>query len=132
MLIVQKLTMVAYALHDGRSNYLPHTFWDGVTCEPLCCKGKARKESSLNVDQKLQRITAPPTVLEYFCYVFNFHSLLAGPSCTIHEFLAFMDGSNFQPMDNPNAYALVSIRDIYLREPGQASFFNVILIFFSG
>jgi hypothetical protein len=72
-----------------------------------CCIGKARKESSLNADQKLQRITSPPTVLEYFCYVFNFHSLLAGPSCTIHEFLAFMDGSNLQPMDNPNAYALV-------------------------
>ena len=71
-------------------------------------KGKARKESSLNADQKLQRITAPPSVLEYFCYVFNFHSLLAGPSCTLHEFQAFMDGSNLRPMENPNAYALVS------------------------
>ena len=74
----------------------------------VVCIGKARKESSLNADQKLQRITSPPTVLEYFCYIFNFHSLLAGPSCTIHEFLAFMDGSNLRPMDNPNAYALVS------------------------
>lgn len=69
--------------------------------------GKGRKLSSLNEDQKLQKITTPPTILEYFCYVFNFHSLLAGPSCTIHEFQSFMDGSNLKPMENPNAFANV-------------------------
>lgn len=74
----------------------------------FCVVGKARKESSLNEDQKLQKITKPPTLLEYLCYIFNFHSLLAGPSCTIHEFQAFMDGSNLRPMENPNAFARVS------------------------
>ena len=107
MMMVQKLTMVAYALHDGGSYYQLHTLYLLRINSSVVCIGKARKESSLNADQKLQRIISPPTVLEYFCYIFNFHSLLAGPSCTIHEFLAFMDGSNLQPMDNPNAYALV-------------------------
>ena len=78
----------------------------------LCIVGKARKESSLNEDQKLQKITEPPTVLEYFCYVFNFVSMLAVPSCTINEFQAFMDGSNLRPMENPNAFARVSMKSI--------------------
>jgi len=85
MILVQKVTLVAFALHDGT----------------------ARKESDLNADQKLQRINVKPSVLEYISYTFNFHSLLAGPSITIQEHLQFMDGSNLRTLDNPNAYARV-------------------------
>lgn len=46
-----------------------------------------------------------PSILEYFSYMFNFHSFLAGPSCTIREYLSFMDGSNLQPPVNPNQFA---------------------------
>ena len=35
----------------------------------------------------------------YFSYMFNFHSFLAGHSCTVKEYLAFMDGSNFKIAD---------------------------------
>ena len=41
-----------------------------------------------------------PSVLEYMSYCFNFHSVLAGPSVTMREHLAFMDGSNFSAADS--------------------------------
>lgn len=87
MVIVQKLTMVGWALHDG----------------------KARKVSKLTADQKLQRIEMQPSPLEFLSYNFNFHSFLAGPSCTIQEYLSFMDGSNVTSKlpENPNAFANV-------------------------
>ncbi len=88
MVIVQKVTLLSCAFHDGKS----------------------RKLSELNPDQKLQRIDTQPTPLEYLSYNFNFHSFLAGPSCTIREYLSFMDGSNISSklLDNPNAFANVS------------------------
>ncbi len=88
MVIVQKVTLAAWALHDGR----------------------ARKFSELNADQKLQRIEVQPSPLEYLSYNFNFHTFLAGPSCTIQEYLCFMDGSNVRSKlpDNPNAFANVN------------------------
>ncbi|CAI8005574.1 hypothetical protein GBAR_LOCUS4308, partial [Geodia barretti] len=46
-----------------------------------------------------------PSLLEYFSYNFNFHSILIGPGYTIREHLAFMDGSNLTPLDNPNQFA---------------------------
>ena len=89
MVIVQKVTLVGFALHDGL----------------------ARKFSDLNDDQKKQMINVRPSPLEYASYIFNFHSLLAGPSCTIQEYLCFMDGSNVRLKlpDNPNAYANVRL-----------------------
>ena len=95
----------------------------------LCLTGKARKESSLNEDQKLQKITEPPTALEYFCYVFNFLSLLAGPSCTIHEFQAFMDGSNLRPMENPNAFARVSLGCVVISYRHRQAFLMYLSLF---
>ena len=70
-----------------------------------CAAGNARKESSLNDDQKKQKIDECPSLLVYFSYNFNFHSFLAGPTCTIKDYLAFMDGSNLTPPIN--AYARV-------------------------
>jgi len=90
MVMVQKITLLAYALHDG----------------------KARKDSDLKDDQRKQKIDTCPSLLEYFTYMFNFHSILAGPSCTIKEFLTFMDGSNLTSPENPNQYAKVSGNDI--------------------
>jgi lysophospholipid acyltransferase 1/2 len=46
-----------------------------------------------------------PSLLEYFSYAFNFHSILIGPGYTIREHLAFIDGSNLTPLDNPNQFA---------------------------
>ena len=37
--------------------------------------------------------------------MFNFHSFLAGPSCTMREYLSFMDGSNLQPLVNAKEHS---------------------------
>ena len=71
MIQVTKVTYVAFALHDGLG----------------------RKELDLSKDQKEQRVTALPSLLEYLSYTFNFHSLLVGPTYTFREHLSFMDGS---------------------------------------
>ena len=69
--------------------------------------GKGRSDSSLNQDQREQKIDVCPSLLEYFTYIFNFHSFLAGPCFSIKDFLAFMDGSNLKPLNNPNQFAKV-------------------------
>ena len=58
--------------------------------------GRVRQDSHLNKDQREQKLSVLPGVLEYFSYQFNFHSFLAGPSCGMKDFQAFMDGSNFK------------------------------------
>lgn len=92
MVMVQKITLVAYAIHDGQ----------------------ARKDSELNQDQRKQKLTTIPGTMEYFTYMFNFHSLLAGITCTMKEYLAFMDGSNLKPSTDSQPDAKQS------REPSSA------------
>ena len=101
MIIVQKVTLVAFALHDGKSTGPPT---HSCTQMPT---GKSRSDSSLNQDQREQKIDVCPSPLEYFTYIFNFHSFLAGPSFSIKDFLAFMDGSNLKSLNNPNQFAKV-------------------------
>ncbi|KAL5506347.1 hypothetical protein EMCRGX_G007967 [Ephydatia muelleri] len=74
MLIVQKVTLTAFGLHDG------------VACQ----------EAELNGDQNLIKFTEAPSLLEYWSYNYNFHTFLAGPTCTLKEYLNFVDGSNFK------------------------------------
>ncbi len=62
--------------------------------------GKGRSDSSLNQDQREQKIDVCPSLLEYFAYIFNFHSFLAGPCFSIKDFLAFMDGSNLKTKEH--------------------------------
>ncbi|KAL5493207.1 hypothetical protein EMCRGX_G014354 [Ephydatia muelleri] len=80
MLIVQRVTLTAFALHDG----------------------VARKEAQLNEDQKLMKLTEVPSLLEYWSYNYNFHTFLAGPTCTLKEYLNFVDGSNFKATPTQN------------------------------
>ena len=80
MLIVQRVTFTAFALHDG----------------------VARKEAELNEDQKRMKLTEVPSLLEYWSYNYNFHTFLAGPTCTMKEYLNFVDGSNFKATPTQN------------------------------
>jgi hypothetical protein len=86
MILAQKLTIVGFAVHDGKG-------------------GNPRQ---LSKDQEQQKLQSIPSLLEYFSYAFNFHSILIGPGYTIREHLAFIDGSNLTPLDNPNQFARVS------------------------
>jgi lysophospholipid acyltransferase 1/2 len=83
MIIVQKLSLVAFAVHDGK----------GGNPRPL------------NKDQEQNKLESVPSILEYFSYTFNFLSILAGPAVTMREYLDFIDGSNLRPLDNPNQFA---------------------------
>lgn len=73
-----------------------------VSDATLLLPGVARPDKELNADQRAQKITKVPEVLEYFGYMFNFHSILAGPSCTFKEYVLFMEGSNLKPSSYPN------------------------------
>ncbi|KAJ7361779.1 Lysophospholipid acyltransferase 1 [Desmophyllum pertusum] len=75
MLIVQKITYIAYDLHDGL----------------------AREESTLTDEQRKEKLRKVPSLLEYFSYLFHFSMILAGPVCTFREFNDFIDGSDIRP-----------------------------------
>jgi len=75
MLIVQKVTYIAYNLHDGL----------------------ARDESKLTEEQKREKLGKVPSLLEYFSYIFHYSTMLAGPVCTFREFNDFIDGSDIRP-----------------------------------
>lgn len=75
MLIVQKVTYIAFNLHDGI----------------------AREESDLTDEQRKEKLKKVPSLLEYFSYLFHYSTILAGPVCTFKEFNDFIDGSDIRP-----------------------------------
>lgn len=75
MVITQKVTSLAFNLHDGLS----------------------RKEEELNKNQKLYVVQKLPTPLEYFGYTLHFPSLMAGPALLYKEYIDFIDGNIFKP-----------------------------------
>ncbi|KAF4082488.1 hypothetical protein AMELA_G00151960 [Ameiurus melas] len=70
MVITQKITSMAFEIHDGM----------------------ARKEDQLNQGQKLLAIRRMPSLLEYFSYNCNFMGILAGPTCSYNDYIAFIEG----------------------------------------
>ncbi|KAL9962978.1 hypothetical protein ACROYT_G032137 [Oculina patagonica] len=63
MIITQKMTYVAFSVHDGLG----------------------RKEDELSKDEKEQSIKRVPSLLEYFGFMFHHSMLLAGPACTFQR-----------------------------------------------
>ena len=57
MVLTQKVTSLAFSLHDG----------------------VVRKHEDLTADQKQQAIRKIPNPLEYYSYVFHFHALMVRP-----------------------------------------------------
>lgn len=108
MIMVQKITLVAYALHDGKCMHACAVY-ARCSLTPSTPPGKARQDSQLNKDQREQKLSSAPGPIKYFSYMFNFHSLLAGHSCTMKEYLAFMDGSNFRYTDPSVSFVTVSL-----------------------
>jgi lysophospholipid acyltransferase 1/2 len=86
MMLVQKFSLTAFALHDGL----------------------ARKDEDLSEDQQQMKMEGVPPVLAYYGYCFNFLQFLTGPSCTYTEYVKFIDGTNFH-FDNPNKYGKAKI-----------------------
>lgn len=86
MVMVQKITWVAFSLYDG----------------------KVQSDSKLTQEQRSQKISSPPSLFHYLSYHFNFHSFLAGPTCTYNEYCNFVDGSNFKTAPNSQASDLAA------------------------
>ncbi|CAH3196030.1 unnamed protein product [Porites evermanni] len=86
MLIVQRVTYIAYNLHDG------------LTTE----------KSNLTDKQKREALRRVPYVLEYFSYIFHYSTILAGPVCTFKEFNDFIDGSDIKQKVVRTAFAFLS------------------------
>ncbi|XP_076066640.1 lysophospholipid acyltransferase 6 [Oratosquilla oratoria] len=73
MIFVQKVTALAFSLHDGLT----------------------KKEEELTKLQKELVVRNKPTPLEYFSYLLNFHSLLAGPFFMFADYQDFIEGTNY-------------------------------------
>ncbi|KAL7048891.1 hypothetical protein ACKWTF_003517 [Chironomus riparius] len=76
MIITQKVTSLAFSIHDGF-----------VATEN-------KKELSKN--QQYHMIDKIPSPLEYFSYVLNFQSLMAGPLVFYRDYIDFVEGCNFK------------------------------------
>lgn len=74
MVMVQRISAVAFSLHDGSA------------CDV----------DNLSAFRKKYMIKKRPSIIEYFGYLFQFQSLLAGPYIMFHDYLQFIDGSNFK------------------------------------
>nr|KAI8732524.1 membrane-bound O-acyltransferase domain-containing protein 2 [Biomphalaria glabrata] len=69
MIQTQKLTSLAFALHDGRY----------------------KDEKELSHDQKSQAVKKLPDLLEYLSYMFYFHGIMVGPLTFFNDYIAFIE-----------------------------------------
>ncbi|KAH9496190.1 Lysophospholipid acyltransferase 2, partial [Bulinus truncatus] len=70
MIQTQKLTSLAFALHDG------------------CYK----QEGDLSLDQNSQAVRKLPSLLQYFSYMFYFHGIMVGPLTFFNDYISFVEG----------------------------------------
>ncbi|XP_059166202.1 lysophospholipid acyltransferase 2-like isoform X2 [Physella acuta] len=80
MIQTQKLTSLAFALHDGRF----------------------KDQAVLSNDQKEQAVKKLPNLLQFLSYMFYFHGIMVGPLTFYNDYLAFIDGSSFSKPVNSN------------------------------
>ncbi|XP_054158922.1 lysophospholipid acyltransferase 6-like [Oppia nitens] len=74
MIAVQKVTNVGFSLHDGLN----------------------KSDEELTDDQKRYAIRRKPTFLEYYSYVFQFHTLMCGPLVFYNDYIDFITGQNYE------------------------------------
>ncbi|KAM4688963.1 lysophospholipid acyltransferase 1 [Discoglossus pictus] len=74
MIITQKITTLAFQLHDGMG----------------------RNAEELTGDQLRNAVKKRPSLLEYLSYHLNFLSILAGPCSNFNDYIAFIEGRHIQ------------------------------------
>lgn len=79
MIITQKVTSLAFCIHDGI----------------------ARAETELSKSQKTYAVNKIPSALEYFSYALQFPSLMAGPALFYKDYIDFIDGKHLLPNSQP-------------------------------
>ena len=73
MIAVQKITMLGFSIHDGLSR---------------------KSDSLLEIEAKVA-VRRMPTFLEYVSYVFNLCTFLSGPCIHFHDYIEFVEGTNY-------------------------------------
>jgi lysophospholipid acyltransferase 1/2 len=81
MIQTQKLTSLAFALHDG----------------------KFKDQSTLTPDQKEQAVRKLPSMLQYMSFMFYFHGIMVGPLAFYNDYISFIDGTCFNKPGSTNA-----------------------------
>ncbi|CAN7998922.1 unnamed protein product [Ixodes hexagonus] len=74
MVATQKVTSIAFNLHDG-----------------LCDKQSA----TLHPEQRRQMVRKVPTLLEYYSYVMHYHTLMCGPLVFFNDYQDFIKGKQY-------------------------------------
>ncbi|XP_020892065.1 membrane-bound O-acyltransferase domain-containing protein 2 [Exaiptasia diaphana] len=95
MILVQKVTYIAFSVHDG----------------------KDEKEEDLTPDQKEEQLKEVPRPLEYFGYCLHYTMLLSGPVSTYRQYKDFINGteknkreeSNFTPVLRKSLASLICL-----------------------
>lgn len=82
MVLTIKLTSVCFNVYDGT---LP----------------KEVREKTLTLEQQEAIINKPPTLLEWYGYVFFYAGFLAGPAYTMREYLDFINMTQFKNSEIP-------------------------------
>lgn len=72
--MVQRVSGLAFSLHDGLA----------------CDYDKLSQYRKKYVTKK------KPSLIEYYGYLFQFQSILAGPNILFKDYIQFIDGSNFK------------------------------------
>ncbi|KAL4218135.1 hypothetical protein ACF0H5_022871 [Mactra antiquata] len=72
MIVTQKISSLAFSIHDG--------FY-----------GNKDKLSDL---QKRYRVSKPPSMIEYFSYIFYFQGIVVGPLSFYNDYVAFVEGTD--------------------------------------
>ncbi|XP_063926151.1 lysophospholipid acyltransferase 6 isoform X2 [Zophobas morio] len=85
MVITQKVTSLAFHLHDGLT----------------------KNQEDLSKSQKVYAITKLPTALEYFSFSLHFPSLMAGPVMFYKDYMDFIDGSNLKSPHSTDGQTIV-------------------------
>ncbi|XP_043478137.1 lysophospholipid acyltransferase 1 isoform X1 [Leptopilina heterotoma] len=98
MVITQKVTSLAYSIHDG-----------------LC-----QMDEDLTPSQRHQAVRKMPTMLEYFSYIFHFQSIMAGPIILYHDYIDFIHGQRILEVKSLNGYSEKTSNEIVL-EPSPAT-----------
>lgn len=79
MIITQKVTNLAFNIHDGRS----------------------RNMKDLTRRQETYAVRKMPSILEYYSYVLDFHVILSGPVIFYTDYIEFIEGVNFRKYGQP-------------------------------
>ncbi|CAB3400852.1 unnamed protein product [Caenorhabditis bovis] len=75
MVAVEKVTMMAFNLKDG----------------------KTKDQSKLTEEQKKESLKDIPSLLEFMSFMFNFQTCLTGPANSYTDYIQFLDGDHVTP-----------------------------------